>query len=255
MELQKVLYIEWRRNLTNEAYKFGRINKVSRIIRNSAPICSYLLKWFENWKYPMTTLDYSIALRDRFTTIISDDVVRRILNESLLLSYKKGKSRPAGLNFSKQQAMKLLFADKIIPYLSKFKMLIRIDESSFSRATKLTNSWLMKVVNQELQNICFEDSSSLIILISSSGIVFASKTSGSVNSLMFVEYLKRLKQILKEDFEINIMNCLIIMDNATTHRSKITTNFIEEKNLLVAFIPQYMPELNPIENIFHCWII
>ena len=54
----------------------------------------------------MTARDYKIALRDRFSIKISDDVVRRILKESLLLSYKKGKSRPVGLNFFKQQAMK-----------------------------------------------------------------------------------------------------------------------------------------------------
>ena len=100
-------------------------------------------------------------------------------------------------------------------------MLISIDESFSSRATKLTNSWLMKGVNQQLKNICIEDSTSLITSISPSRIVFASKTSGFVNNLIFVEYLKRLIQTLKEDFEINIMSCLIIMDNTTTHRSKL----------------------------------
>ena len=110
-------------------------------------------------------------------------------------------------------------------------MLISIDESSFSRTTKLTNSWLMKGVSQELQNICFEGSTSLITSISSTGIVFASKTSGPVDGLMFVEYLKRLKTVLKEDFEIDIENCLIIMDNATIHRSKVTSSFIEDNKL------------------------
>ena len=36
----------------------------------------------------MTARDYSIALRDRFSIRISDSVLRRILKESLLLSYK-----------------------------------------------------------------------------------------------------------------------------------------------------------------------
>ena len=71
----------------------------------------------------------------------------------LLLSNKKGKSRPVGIDLSKQQAMKRLFAVKVIPYLSKFEMLISVDESSFSRATKLSNSWLMEGFDQELQNI------------------------------------------------------------------------------------------------------
>ena len=68
----------------------------------------------------MTARDYSIALSDRFSIKIRDDVVWRILKESLLLSYKKEKSRPVGLKLSKKQAMKLLFAVKIVPYLSKF---------------------------------------------------------------------------------------------------------------------------------------
>ena len=128
--------------------------------------------------------------------------------------------------------------------------MISFDESSFYWATKLTNLWLTKGVNQELQNICFEDSASLITSMSSSRIVIDSKTSESVNSFMFVKYLKRLKQTLKEDFDINIKSWLIIMNYVSTHRRKITTNFNEENNLWVAFILPYIPELNPIEKYF-----
>ena len=255
LEFRKVLYTEWRRSLINGAYYFGSKNKESRIIRNSASIYHYLQKLFDNWKYPMTAHDYSIALRDRFSIRISDHMVRRILKESLLLSYKKGKSRPVGLNFSKQQAMKWFSAVKIIPYISKFQMLISINESSFSRTTKLTNSWLMKGVSQELLNICFEGSTSLITSISSTGIVFAFKTSGAVDGLMFVEYLKRLKQVLKEDFEINIENCLIIIDNATIHRSKVTWSFKEKKNFELPLFLHICQSSTQLKNTFQYWRI
>ena len=80
-ELHKALYTKWRRNLTNRVYKLGRINKVSLIIQNSAPIWCHHLKQFENWKYPMIARDYLFALHYSFSLRISDKFVRRILKE------------------------------------------------------------------------------------------------------------------------------------------------------------------------------
>ena len=250
MEHRKVLYTEWRRSLINGVYRFGSQHKWSRTILNSAPIYQHLLKWFDSWNYPMTARDYSNWLFDKFSIRISDHVVRRILKEMLLLSYKKGKSRPVGIDLSKQQAMKRLFAVKVISYLSKFEMLISVDESSFSRATKLSNLWLMKGFDQELQNIWFDGSTSLITSITSTGIVFGINTSGSVDGSIFAEYLRRLKQMLKDDLDVSIENCLLFMDNATTHRSEVAMKFMNENHCSAAFIPPYMPDLNPIEKYF-----
>ena len=66
------------------------------------------------------------------------------MKKELRLSFKKGKSRPFKLDFIKQNYTKSLFAVKIIKKLDKFSTLINIDETLFSRQTKITHSWLLK---------------------------------------------------------------------------------------------------------------
>ena len=44
--------------------------------------------------------------------------------------------------------------------------------------------------------------------------------------------------------------CVVIMDNATFHKSKATQTLINNKGASVLFLPPYSPELNPIEHDF-----
>ena len=41
---------------------------------------------------------------------------------------------------------------------------------------------------------------------------------------------------------------IVIMDNATFHKSELTRNLIEQANCKLVFLPAYSPDLNPIEK-------
>ena len=41
-----------------------------------------------------------------------------------------------------------------------------------------------------------------------------------------------------------------MLDNASVHRADIVRKYMKRENLNVAFIPQYSPELAPIEHYF-----
>lgn len=45
---------------------------------------------------------------------------------------------------------------------------------------------------------------------------------------------------------------IVIMDNATFHKSERTKNLIEEAGCQLLFLPPYSPDLNPIEQ-FWSW--
>ena len=45
-------------------------------------------------------------------------------------------------------------------------------------------------------------------------------------------------------------HCLVIFDNASIHRSEIVRKKMQSENLNVAYIPQYSPEVAPIEHYF-----
>lgn len=44
------------------------------------------------------------------------------------------------------------------------------------------------------------------------------------------------------------LNCLIVMDNASFHKSEETREIIETNGHTLLFLPPYSPDLNPIEN-------
>ena len=74
------------------------------------------------------------------TIHIIKDTMRRVLN----LSFKKVKSRPIGIDYIKQFSTKSLFAVRLVKEIKNFSVLINIDETLFSRATKSVYSWLEK---------------------------------------------------------------------------------------------------------------
>lgn len=45
-------------------------------------------------------------------------------------------------------------------------------------------------------------------------------------------------------------NSVVVMDNATFHKSKTTKALIEKTGAALLFLPPYAPELNPIEHDF-----
>ena len=107
-----------------------------------------------------------------------------------------------------------------------------------------------KSETRELLNIGYTDSKSLITSITSSGKVLAANTKEPVNASMFIQYLLNLDKFVEEVWSSNMSKWLIILDNATTHRSKKTTEFCKKQNWTLAFIPSYMYELAPIEKYF-----
>ena len=154
----------------------------TRSIASSDIIWQKIYDYTKSWSYPITSKDVWIHLHQTLGLNISREVVIKIMKEYWQLSYKKGKSRPMGLQIAKQRLLKLYFTIKLIQNLNNYSMLINIDETYFSRYMKLTHSWLQKGADRELMNIWYTNSASMITSITSSGEVFAISTTGAVNS-------------------------------------------------------------------------
>jgi transposase len=61
-----------------------------------------------------------------------------------------------------------------------------------------------------------------------------------LNSHEFLRFLKKLNN--------KYPLLLIIMDNATWHKTKMIRGYCEQNGILVEFLPPYSPELSPIEQ-------
>ena len=67
---------------------------------------------------------------------------------------------------------------------------------------------------------------------------------GNLNALIFNHYLK--EQLLKQLEPAS----LLIMDNASFHKTQKTRELIEESGHELLFLPPYSPDFNPIEKHF-----
>ena len=76
------------------------------------------------------------------------------------------------------------------------------------------------------------------------------KRIGSIKSILFIEFLRELIKFIKEDERINPIHWFVMLDNASIHRAEIVQKYMQSENLNIAFIPQYWPELAPIEHYF-----
>ena len=179
-------------------------------------------------------------------------IIRDAMKNELGLSYKKGKSRPFKLDPVKQCYIKSLFGVRIIRKLNEFSTLINIDETLLSRATKSTHSWLIKGIEWSVNNIWYTNSWSLITTITSTGSVYAAIYSNSVDAKIFVKFLKELKCFIYNKAKKDMRDCLILLDKAPTHHSKIVKDFIRKEKLNIAFILPIDLNLLILKNILHC---
>ena len=74
--------------------------------------------------------------------------------------------------------------------------------------------------SSELTNIGFNNSTSEITAISSTGKVLAVNTKGPESSSFFLKFLKCLRKYIEEERNVCLNKVLVIHDNVATHRSK-----------------------------------
>ena len=86
----------------------------------------------------------------------------------------------------------------------------------------------------------------MISAISPRGAMKFMATEKSVNSSVFIEFLKRLIANTKRPV-------FLILDNSSVHRSNEVRKYVESTNgkLRIFFLPPYAPELNPDEHVWN----
>ena len=63
--------------------------------------------------------------------------------------------------------------------------------------------------------------------------------------------LKNFKKFLKKLSKLG--RCILVLDNASWHKSKKAIKYAESLGIILYFLPPYSPELNPIEQLWK-WI-
>jgi transposase len=77
--------------------------------------------------------------------------------------------------------------------------------------------------------------------VSNERVVKWSLTKGSVNSALFLEFVETL---------VTDQRDVLLMDNASIHKTAAVIDAIVERGLTPCFLPPYTPEFQPIEHCF-----
>ena len=165
-------------------------------------------------------------------------------------AYKKGSSRPAKYANQRNMIIKRLYWTEFLRMIHQGRILINIDESSFDRSVKESYSWLPKGKSYPILNDRFKGRAWLILATWSDGRWFGIILQKTANSNIFCIFLKLLELLFKnENLQTSEMP-MALMDNAPTHWSRLTKQWVEKLPFEVRFLAPYNPELAPVEKAF-----
>ena len=109
--------------------------------------------------------------------------------------------------------LKALFWIQFLNATKKSDLMVNIDKSSFSRLMKIEYSWIYKGDTKTIRNLRFSSTVSMISAIIFCGSILSWWTTGSINSAIFSEYVKSLKEFIINKLKIKFNKDLIIIDN------------------------------------------
>jgi len=229
--------------------KLHTVNWIANVYSNHTR--DIVTKYCNKEMTPFVSQDVADAIFEETGLRLKPSKICKMLRENWGYSYKKGSSRMINYDEPRMKALKVLFAIKIWRTLSSEWVLVSIDESSISRSTKQNYSWIRTGKSGFLKNNFVKGSRSLVSSICSNGISFTTIVKGTTKSGNFKDYLARLVKYLEEKGGVWRHRICIMLDNCPIHQSKLMLGFIDELRCSYAFIPQYCPEVSPIELFFH----
>ncbi|WP_304511286.1 IS630 family transposase [Desulfopila sp. IMCC35008] len=120
------------------------------------------------------------------------------------------------------------------------------DESTVRSDYHSGTTWAPKGKTPVVKTTGSRHKVNLISAINPRGAMKFMATEDSVNSSVFIEFLKRLIIGVKRPV-------FLILDNSSVHRSNEVRKFVESTNgkLKIFFLPPYAPELNPDEHVWN----
>ena len=197
--------------------------------------CHYVLSIFSTSVFFSSLYLYF----ESFQIQISRQLVHLILKKENI-TYKRIRTRGVS---KKKHELTHDFIEKYKQIIETHKNIVSIDESGFDQRGKQIYGYSLKgtkaIVSQELTypHVRYN----LIYAISRDGNQTFELTKEKVKGSHFANFINRLP------FP---KGTVIMLDNASIHKTKEFRDSITEKGYVVLYTPPYSPEFNPIELVF-----
>ena len=234
---------------TAEALKIS-ISSISRWTKNICPkqrtrrcikTSDALVAFIKNIisSRPATSCPEIVAeINKVFGFLVSKQLVHLIL-QRLGFSFKRIRKRGK----SKKKPEILATFIEYIKNLPSDTNIVAIDESGFNHFPSPIYGYSLKGQPAIVEFVPSNDRVrySLLMAISKTGQIEYSISSQNVTGDIYNKFIDKLQCS---------HGSILLMDNASIHKTKILKEIITEKNLNICYTPPYSPEFNPIELVF-----
>ena len=142
------------KNLYFQNIKWETNRKYSKInIKERHKVKAFIEDYYNNWEYPFCIKDIQNALKEEFKYDYSYQLVRDIMKNDLMLSYKRWASRSNIFNYDKVTILRKLFWIEFSKELNPDTLLANCDECSLTRNTKQNYTWSLTVFSKKINTI------------------------------------------------------------------------------------------------------
>jgi len=184
----------------------------------------------------------------KFNIKVSIDTIQRLLTKAGF-SYHKPEKRYYDDEELKQKKSEWFKNERvrILKFAKKNKAVVYCeDEASINLSPILGKTWAKKGTTPIVNVTKNRGSISAISAISSGGNLLFKLYDKKVTSIEIIAFLKQILIYHKG------RNLVVVMDNATSHKSKKVNEFIQSQHRLTVFyFSPYSPEFNPDEKVWN----
>ena len=179
----------------------------------------------------------------------SQSTIRRIMITKLGMVHKKmKKSNPKWFEATHQrQFCKWLILT--LKLMGSGVELIWIDEFSLQARNNNLYGWWRKGNDRWVKIYPSSFSMSFVVAFSSRKFYGIIGTSETFNSIMFGYFINELVRIIKSEMDLDSRDWMLVMDNASIHKSLKIKSIIKGRRIRMMFITPYEPSLNPAEKL------
>lgn len=209
-----------------------------RVATKTSDALVAFIKHFVSTNPATTSIEIAAQVYKHFEFSISKQLINVIL-QRLGFSFKRIRKRGKS---SKKTILLQNFVEKF-QTLSSTVEIVAIDESGFDHFPVPIYGYALKGHPAIVEYTPSSDRTrySLLMAISKSGNSFSRIEKSMVNGEIFNSFIKSLP------FS---SNTILLMDNASIHKTKQFKETMTSKGFQVVYTPPYSPEFNPIELVF-----
>ena len=226
--------------------------KVCMKILKSKLMKKAVMRYAYSQELPFRSIEVCSYLLKEFWVEVDHRLTAKFMREELHMSFKKASSRPLKLDTKRQHQLMILFVVLLVELLEGSKWIVNIDESTLSSLTKADYTWGLRGVPAVTKNMRFIGSLNIISAISTTGYSYSTILTETNRSIIFIQFLKQLMKDIKQREGIRAHEILIVMNNSQVHQAKVVVviKYLESWKVRYLFLPQYSPELAPVELYF-----